>query len=587
MKLPFQKINDFELKTLIQDNPYSLTVVGYQASLKRNVFIKLLKPRIANHPQWVERFTREAQVCAKLKHPHIVDVYTIGTAEKYTYIAMEFVAGISLKELLEKETNLNPAVSLEIIRQLLLALEYAHKNGVVHRDIKPGNIMLDVHGMVRLTDFGLAHLGEDTSMTQQGSMLGTPAYMAPEQITGEKVTPASDFFAVGATLYEILTGKKPFAGENYSACIQKILNEDPPPVSEISPGISPEIDGLLFRLIEKNPQGRPEKAAEIISAIEAQEVHRNASGLKKEISLMVEKYHRSIEIVPEIVSANESEDGFPIQKSASRKVKKSLASVSAVLLIVLFVFIFWKSGPENSQPKQELAEETFENAIADSLSKTGRNPEIQSRPESENADQGTPDTTTIAKFEKEEKAVPSPPKTPSKKEQTGIPSGNQENAKKEILSVKSMLASNGREENREGTLNIEVEPWAAISLNGETIDSLAHSKKLIIKPGKYQLALTHPSFPPKVFDLNIGKDSTKNIRYSFLENAGYLKLDARPWANVFIDGKFTDTTPLKHTIVLNAGEHLVELRHPEYPSYRQIVWIEPGDTVTIRKNLIQ
>jgi serine/threonine-protein kinase len=210
--LPFQNIEDFNLERVIQDSPYAMAIRAYQVSLRRPVFLKLLKPQVNNHKHWVTRFTREAQVSAGLKHPHIVDVYTIGEKEGYTYMAQAWVEGLSVKELLSREKGLPSEIALEIIRQMLLALQFAHQKNIVHRDIKPGNIIVDIHGEAHLTDFGLAHLGEEISVTQPGSILGTPAYMAPEQVTGEEVTPATDLFAIGITLYEMLTGIKPFAG---------------------------------------------------------------------------------------------------------------------------------------------------------------------------------------------------------------------------------------------------------------------------------------------------------------------------------------------------------------------------------------
>ncbi|GAB4364026.1 MAG: hypothetical protein Kow0042_02310 [Calditrichia bacterium] len=575
MNLPFHKIDDFELNTVIQDGPYSLSVLGYQPALKRNVFIKLLKPHIAHHRQWVERFTREAQLCARLKHPHIVDVYTIGEVEGYNYIAMEYVAGISLKELLEKENKLDPVVSLEIIRQLLLALEYTHKNGVVHRDIKPGNILLDSEGRVRLTDFGLAHLGEDASLTQQGSILGTPAYMSPEQITGEKVTPASDFFAVGATLYEMVTGNKPFEGENYSACIQKILNEDPPPVSEFRKEVPEEMESLIVQLIDKRPESRPHSASEIISRIESFRIFQEKKNLKAELAHLIEKQHR--ESTPLFDSVRLREESIP---HSNRIQKRNIMLIGSLLVVILSVFLFWANKKDWLLSPLLVSERRGSKIIADSL-KTGLSATATDLREKENEDKsqtGLEDKSADILKAVERPVIP--PEESAPESQPLFPPQPEEGGKNlDLPAARATIPP-------KSTLKIQVKPWAAISLNGEIMDSLAQSKILTVEPGKYQLVFTHPNFTPKVFDLNVQPDTLIEITYSFLENAGYLSVDARPWANVFIDGEFVDTTPIKQMLVVSVGEHLVEFRHPEYPPYRQVIRVEPGDTITIKKNLI-
>ena len=215
-ELPFTFVGEFRLDAVIQDGPYSMAVRGFQPNLKRSVFIKLLKPHIQHQQQWITRFRRESQICADLKSPHIVDVYTVGEQDGFHYLVMEYVDGQSLAGMLEKQGYLPVAEALDITRQIVLALKTAHTHGIIHRDLKPGNILIDETGIAKLTDFGMAYLGEEPSITQQNSIIGTPAYMAPEQITGEAITPATDFFSLGATLYEMLTGIKPFGGENYS-----------------------------------------------------------------------------------------------------------------------------------------------------------------------------------------------------------------------------------------------------------------------------------------------------------------------------------------------------------------------------------
>ncbi len=591
--LPFTIVNDFRLESVVQDSPYSMAVKAVQPSLKRAVFVKLLKPHIKNHTQWAERFRREAQVCARLKHPHIVDVYTVGEHEGYTYMALQYVNGLSLKELLEKEGILPPAVSLEIIRQVLLGLAYAHENGVIHRDIKPGNIMLDIQGQVQLTDFGLAYLGEDASLTQQGNILGTPAYMSPEQITGEPLSPASDFFAVGATLYEMLTGVKPFAGENYSACIRKILNENPVPPSLANPGLAEAADQLVIPLLEKDPMKRPSRAEEILQKIKNIPITAEESEARRQVSSLVKKYYSVETPVGGKVGVPEEKSGRnSAREIEGKRNRKPAYFIVPAALLVLLIFLLWQlnffghpdsaNHPNNTLPPS--ANISGGAATADSSNHLSDRNKLETN-------SGTTGSRQANKKHNSQQVEP-------------VVRGKKDSASEkgtEILAAgKSSPQDNGAPEtaaetnpenaNRSATptyIYLEIDPWGSVSLDGREVDSMAHIVKLPVEAGKHRLLLSHPEFPPKIVDVDIIQGESKQVNYSFLENAGYLRVEVRPWADVYIDGKKIDTTPLDRPIATSAGEHLLELKHPDYPTFRQIVQVSRGDTLTIKKALSQ
>ena len=166
--VPFDHIGEFRLDRMIQSGTYTLSLKGYQPSLHRPVFIKLLRPQSQQHEQWLERFRREARISARLKHPNIIDVYTLGEHEGYAYMAMAFVDGLSLRQVVEQQGNLPFDQCCLIMEQILPALQLSHDERIVHRDIKPGNLLIDRHGVARITDFGLAHLDQDVAMAEEG-----------------------------------------------------------------------------------------------------------------------------------------------------------------------------------------------------------------------------------------------------------------------------------------------------------------------------------------------------------------------------------------------------------------------------------
>jgi serine/threonine-protein kinase len=211
-----------------------------------------------------ERFLREAKSAGRLSHPSIVTIYDVGEAGDVAYIAMEYLRGQSLKEILDQHGSLPLDLALDTAIQMADALAFAHEHGIVHRDVKPGNvIVLEDRGAVKLTDFGIAHINASQSETRAGVLLGSPRYMAPEQITGKPVDGRTDVFSTGVVLYEMLTGQAPFTAPDLHMLLYRIVNEAPPPASRLRSDIPPELDRLLARCLAKQPNLRPASAREL------------------------------------------------------------------------------------------------------------------------------------------------------------------------------------------------------------------------------------------------------------------------------------------------------------------------------------
>jgi eukaryotic-like serine/threonine-protein kinase len=239
--------------------------------LGRRVAIKILIDRYANDEDFIERFRREAKSAAALSHPNIVSIYDRGEAEGTYYIAMEVIEGRSLKELILTRGPLPISQAVAYTLEILEALRFAHRHGIIHRDIKPHNILIGER--LKVTDFGIARAGA-SQMTEAGSIMGTAQYLSPEQARGAPVTASSDLYSVGIVLYEMLTGKVPFNGDSAIEIAMKHLNELPKPPSKIRPEIPEELDQVVLRALVKAPEDRYQSAEEF-----AEDLHRVEAGL--------------------------------------------------------------------------------------------------------------------------------------------------------------------------------------------------------------------------------------------------------------------------------------------------------------------
>ncbi|MGH2838252.1 MAG: protein kinase domain-containing protein [Thermoleophilaceae bacterium] len=235
--------------------------------LGRQVALKVLYRRFAQDAEFVERFKREARSAAGLTHPNVVNVYDRGEHDGTYYIAMEYLPGSTLKDVIIEQGRLEQEAVIDIGVQILRAASFAHRRGVVHRDLKPHNVMLDDAGNAKVTDFGIARAGA-SEMTEAGSIMGTAQYLSPEQAQGHSATAQSDLYSVGIILYELLTGRLPFDGESAVAIAVQHLNDDPPPIRTLRPDVAPELEAAVMRALAKDPATRWADADEFIRALE-------------------------------------------------------------------------------------------------------------------------------------------------------------------------------------------------------------------------------------------------------------------------------------------------------------------------------
>ena len=258
----------YEIGPLLGQGGMARVFKGSDRVLDRTVAIKVLSPQYADDDQFVSRFRREAQAAAGLNHPNIVGVYDTGDQGDVHFIVMEYIEGRTLRDVVRNEGPLMPERAAEIVQAVARALSSAHQAGLVHRDIKPGNVMLTSDGEVKVMDFGIARTSTGDTLTQTAAVLGTASYLSPEQAQGLTVDARSDIYSLGCVLYEMLTGRAPFSGDSPVAIAYKHVKEDPVPPSRLNPDVPESLDAVVMKSMAKNPANRYQTADELRADLE-------------------------------------------------------------------------------------------------------------------------------------------------------------------------------------------------------------------------------------------------------------------------------------------------------------------------------
>ena len=311
----------------------------------RDVAIKILKPEYLGDPNFIERFRTEAKHAAKVNHEGIADVYDYGEDGGNAYLVMELVPGDSLAKILEREKSLEPKRVLDIVAQTARALEAAHEAGLVHRDIKPGNLLITPDGAVKITDFGIARVADQVSLTATGQVMGTVQYLAPEQATGKPASPQTDVYSLGIVAYEALTGKRPFTGETQMAIALAQINEPPPALPE---SIDEGIRTLVLDCLAKKPADRVAGALEL--------AQRAETLLGKPL-----RASNHTRVIPAVL---EAETKTTVIQTSTEEVKKPamtwpwIATIVALVITVASLVIAMISTPSGNPTPSESASVT-------------------------------------------------------------------------------------------------------------------------------------------------------------------------------------------------------------------------------------
>ncbi|MET7990574.1 Stk1 family PASTA domain-containing Ser/Thr kinase [Amycolatopsis sp. NPDC005232] len=353
MSTPRLLSNRYELGETLGYGGMSEVHHGLDVRLGREVAIKVLRADLARDPQFQERFRREAQNAAALNHPAIVAVYDTGEANtdfgNLPYIVMEYVEGRTLRDIVKTEGPMSQKRAMEVMADVCAALDFSHRHGIVHRDVKPANVMITKNGAVKVMDFGIARAMHDgqSAMTQTAAVIGTAQYLSPEQARGEAVDARSDVYAAGCVLYELITGEPPFTGDSPVAVAYQHVREDPNPPSSVNPAVTPELDAVVLKALAKGPANRYQSAAEMRS-----DLVRTLSGQRPSAPMVMSEDERTQVMNQDRRQPQRYEeyaDEPDEDPKAKRRNRTILAIVAALIVAGVILLIMWLNGSFRSQ----------------------------------------------------------------------------------------------------------------------------------------------------------------------------------------------------------------------------------------------
>ncbi|MFJ8812885.1 Stk1 family PASTA domain-containing Ser/Thr kinase [Amycolatopsis thermoflava] len=354
MTAPRMLSNRYELGDTLGYGGMSEVHHGTDVRLGREVAVKILRADLARDPQFQERFRREAQNAAALNHPAIVAVYDTGEAQTeygpLPYIVMEYVRGRTLRDIVKTEGPLSQKRAMEVMADVCAALDFSHRHGIVHRDVKPANVMITDQGAVKVMDFGIARAMHDgqAAMTQTAAVIGTAQYLSPEQARGEGVDARSDVYAAGCVLFELITGEPPFTGDSPVAVAYQHVREDPKAPSAVNPAVSAELDAIVLKALAKGPANRYQSAAEMRA-----DLVRTLSGQRPSAPMVMTADERTQVIGGAPGHAADYDyDPEAVEEDEKRRKRRRITAAVIFTLIALglIAFIMWLAGAFESKP---------------------------------------------------------------------------------------------------------------------------------------------------------------------------------------------------------------------------------------------
>jgi len=530
---------------------------GYDEQLGRKVLVKTLHRQLARDEDLRRRFEREAQVVASLAHPNVVRIYELRTGDEDLSLIMEYVEGRSLRDLLGEHQVLSPEIAATVAVEILAGLAAAHEKGIVHRDLKPENVLISNRGEVKIADFGLAMMRDLPRLTQTGAVVGTPTYMAPEQAAGEEATPRTDLFSLGLILFEMLTGHRLVEGETLAQSLRNVVNFQPPRFSDYRPQVSPDMERILARLLDRKPSRRFESAQAARDALDAVCKDVRAPDVSALLQDLCETspMKRRIEIEPSHV------------RQARRGRLFAVAGVLALFVIALLVVMHIAQKRHQPDQASEFEAGLADTAVSDVLtpSSAGKEDEVDEGEGEETADLEAirPGPEKVV----QRKVVAPPP-------QHGVP-----------LDTAGDLAN--AVPMGPATLQVLCKPWAEVVIGRQKI-GVTPLHAITLPAGRHRIVLLNEDFPVVVDTVMILKGGEEAIlTVSLFDHVGVVFIrSVSPWAEIHLDGKYVDRTPREEPLLVTLGEeHTIRLENPSYPPWTKQVFFSKADTVELRVDL--
>jgi serine/threonine-protein kinase len=518
-----QKLGNYTIQEEIGRGGMATVYRAVQESLNRIVALKELElSRFRSEPSALERFRLEARAAAALEHPNIVTIYDLWEEEDKAYIAMEFVDGVELKDVLLNLGSIQYVNAVLIAMAISEALHYAHSKGMVHRDVKPGNIMLSGSGEIRLMDFGIVSVPGAGDLTVTGQILGTPAYMPPEQIAGEELGPGADLFSLGAVLYEMIAGRKPFVGANHVALIQDVLHGQPTPLHELDARVPEAISQAVQKCLEKRPERRFSSMEEFSTVLEMVMPLERPGQVDVVTGLVVNAMEQ--ERTRLHTSAGEDDRTSPMVTTPERP-----ASQTGTTGVGTFQGSEGESGkdtplthdPESSVYQLELDPPAELPPLESDGSRTGS---FEKKPIAKKSPQSPLTLKDIPELD------------PDKDEGLYIEETKKSDSRRPIIwifpvillaaaavwffadgSRKSELLKKGVIPVSEAHITVVADPTGRVFMDGELLGDANPSLVFDVKPGLHRLEVRHTGFDPRKFIVELNPGEEKEIKVKFSE----------------------------------------------------------------------
>jgi len=484
----------------------------------KTINLDLSKEELEN---FEKRFQREVQSAGKLNHPNIVTVYDVGRTEGVAYMAMEFLEGKELREILDSGVVLPIEKITHIASQVAEGLGFAHERGIVHRDVKPANVMVMKNGLVKITDFGIAQMSS-ASRTMSGMVMGSPKYMSPEQVVGQAVDGRSDIFSLAVVLYEMLTGKAPFSGDNISAIMYQILNDEPIPPKALNQSIPDSINYIVLKALAKHPDKRYQNAKDMARDLKRYKTMEVPAG--GENAPATERMERrskprdsagdATQIMPSMLF--EAGQGAPSKAAAAHdgwwNTQRFLLYAAVPAMIVTFAAVVTLSNTRKQAPSAEPAAVMEDTRIAQ-----GTTPaqipdkfETQSTP----AQLAAPDSPVTAK----EQSMG----TPSSKAIEAKPTAKELAAKEKARQKReaAKLAAAAEEKSKpspaqQTAVTLAISPWGEVFVDGARQGVSPPLRELSLSPGKHTILIVNETFKPYSQTIEAVPGASVKIKYKF------------------------------------------------------------------------
>ncbi|MCB1956811.1 MAG: serine/threonine protein kinase [Rhodocyclaceae bacterium] len=462
----------------------------------RKVALKVLSLDLSEQErvQFREQFFSEGRAAGRLNHPNIVTIYDIGESEGVPYIAMEFLQGYTLREALDSGSVMPVRRVVDIGLAVCRGLDFAHSQGVIHRDIKPANIMLSRSGMVKIMDFGIAQtrfsLGADRTLPS-GHVLGSPKYMAPEQIQGGTVDARSDLFALGVTLYELLVGRNPFEGRRLLEVVDKVLHSEPPTARELNPDVPRELDLLLLRAMHKDPAQRFKSAREMASILRMlrKQLRDGPDGGRTLRQSSPTSGNGGTVVLPAVSSA-------PEDRPAARRSRRKLAvGVGAAVIAAWAAFL-------------TLQRDVGKPVLSPELAPTAAGPLAAAPASLDEVDIFAPPILPLPTVDEAPPALLAPQREPEVTRARAPAPAPVRAEPRPVAKAEPAIAN-------AAVVHLSVLPWGQVFVNGKRVGVTPPMQQLELPAGRHRIEIRNLDFPPFIADLKLESGDDKQLRHRF------------------------------------------------------------------------